>query len=101
LATHVRLAVESCHRLRQVLSQTLILPSCLHHLCSSCVTSSHGFVRCFVTTFKECNNQQEKSQMVYDYHMLGRKEVIRYRVRQNKMQKFHNIDAQMEPSSLL
>ena len=58
-------------------------------------------MHCFVKTCKERNKQQEESQMVYDYHILGRKEVNKYRINQNKMQKFHDIDVQLEPSSLV
>merc|ERR1719318_1624611 len=52
-------------------------------------------------TCKERNKQQEESQVVYDYHMLGRKEISRYRSRQNKVEKFQDSDAQLEKSSLL
>ena len=78
----------------------LILPSCLHHLCSSCVNSSHN-VKCSVITCQDHHKQQEESLLVYDCHMLGRQEVKLYRNNQNKMQQLNDSDAQFPPSSPL
>ena len=53
----------------------LILPSCLHHLCSSCVTcmreTGSGNVQCYVTDCTVLITEVDEKVLVPDHHLIG------------------------------
>ena len=71
-------------------SLPIILPSCLHHLCSSCVTSSTqsqaGAVQCCAPQCQAVLTRGDVEQLLPDRHLLGSL-AIQHKTRNHKQGK--------------
>ena len=76
-----------CHKYLSIpIHLPLILPSCLHHLCSYCVNTnpSSDLVKCCSRACEDGDKLQDKTLLSYNCHLLGMKEVLQYRRNQDK-----------------